>query len=52
MPQAGGTWTEKIVANLSYTPSGGLLFDAAGNIYLTTSDGSSYNLGTVLEITP
>jgi uncharacterized repeat protein (TIGR03803 family) len=52
MPQAGGTWTEKIVANLGYTPSGGLLFDAAGNIYLTTSDGSFYNLGTVLEITP
>jgi uncharacterized repeat protein (TIGR03803 family) len=51
-PQSGGTWTEKIVANLGYTPSGGLLFDAAGNIYLTTSDGSSYNLGTVLEITP
>jgi len=33
-------------------PLGGLIFDAAGNLYGTTQSGSDSNLGTVFELTP
>jgi uncharacterized repeat protein (TIGR03803 family) len=35
-----------------YQPSGGLIFDAAGNLYGTTFWGGAYNYGTVFELTP
>jgi uncharacterized repeat protein (TIGR03803 family) len=33
-------------------PNGGLIFDAAGNLYGTTPDGGAYDGGTVFELTP
>ena len=33
-------------------PYGGLIFDAAGNLYGTTCYGGTYTRGTVFEITP
>ena len=33
-------------------PYAGLIFDAAGNLYGTTSEGGTYGGGTVFELTP
>ncbi|HEY4905574.1 MAG TPA: choice-of-anchor tandem repeat GloVer-containing protein [Candidatus Sulfotelmatobacter sp.] len=33
-------------------PVGGLVFDSAGNLYGTTSEGGAANFGTVFELTP
>jgi uncharacterized repeat protein (TIGR03803 family) len=33
-------------------PYAGLIFDAAGNLYGTTSEGGAYGGGTVFEFTP
>ncbi len=33
-------------------PQGDLVFDAAGNAYITTYAGGAYGLGTVCELTP
>jgi uncharacterized repeat protein (TIGR03803 family) len=33
-------------------PSAGLIFDALGNLYGTTSGGGTYGLGTVFKLTP
>lgn len=33
-----------------YHPNGGLIFDASGNIYGTTSAGGTFNAGTVFEL--
>ena len=33
-------------------PYGGLIFDAAGNLYGTTCGGGAYGRGTVFELTP
>jgi len=38
--------------NEGLSPSGGLIFDAAGNLYGTTTGGGAYGNGTVFEITP
>lgn len=35
-----------------YSPLAGLVFDAAGNLYGTTSGGGPNNFGTVFELTP
>ena len=56
-PAGGGTWTEKVLhsfgsgmdGEISY---GGLIFDAAGNLYGTTAYGGTNDLGTVFELTP
>jgi uncharacterized repeat protein (TIGR03803 family) len=59
LPTAGGTWTEKILHSFNpvpagkdgYTPYGGLIFDAAGNLYGTTiSGGANFHDGTVFEL--
>ena len=34
------------------TPNGGLIFDAAGNLYGTSPSGGTYNGGNVFEMTP
>jgi uncharacterized repeat protein (TIGR03803 family) len=34
------------------TPLAGLVFDSAGNLYGTTMEGGSYNLGTAFELLP
>ena len=58
-PGAGGTWTEKILYSFGATttdainPSGGLVWDAAGNLYGTTSGGGANSgAGTVFELSP
>jgi uncharacterized repeat protein (TIGR03803 family) len=58
-PAGGGAWTEKILHEFhadgtdGFVPSSNLIFDAAGNLYGTTSRGSAYDgPGTVLELSP
>ena len=56
-PNSGGSWTETILH--SFTDSsdggwlvGGLIFDAAGNLYGAASHGGAYGYGVVYELTP
>jgi uncharacterized repeat protein (TIGR03803 family) len=66
-PSTGGTWTETILHNFCSAPacadggepSAGLIFDAAGTLYGTTTLGGSHQLhcngegcGVVFELTP
>lgn len=57
LPQGAGKWTFKTLYsfNLSgdgYYPMACLVFDQAGNLYGTTYQGGTSNLGTVFELTP
>ncbi len=54
---AGGTWTENVLHSFKaqsttdgYQPSGGLIFDAAGNLYGTTGSGGTFGFGTIFEL--
>jgi len=54
--QTGGAWTETVVHTFGSGTDGtfpiaGVTFDAAGNIYGTTSAGGSAGLGTIFELT-
>jgi uncharacterized repeat protein (TIGR03803 family) len=54
-PNADGSWTESILHSFiarpdGKNPYGGLTFDAAGNLYGTTSEGGAYGLGTVFKL--
>src|SRR5579863_9863014 len=57
-PSAGGEWTEKILHNFGLAggdgtaPEAALIFDAAGNLYGTTSSGGAHLSGTVFELSP
>src|ERR1017187_9485491 len=55
-PAGGGTWTEQVLLNFNSTdganPYGGLIFDAAGNLYGMTFNGGTFNYGTLFELTP
>jgi uncharacterized repeat protein (TIGR03803 family) len=57
-PDAGGKWTETVLRSFDdnavdgWGPDGGLMMDAAGNLYGTTYSGSAYGYGAVFEITP
>jgi uncharacterized repeat protein (TIGR03803 family) len=57
-PNPGGGWTEEILHNFNtpgdgFGPWGGLIFDATGNLYGTTTSGGSYSYyGTVFELSP
>jgi uncharacterized repeat protein (TIGR03803 family) len=59
-PGAGGTWTETLLHSFCSVvhcadgawPYASLIFDAAGNLYGTTSVGGARNGGTVFELTP
>jgi len=56
-PNPDGTWTEKVIYNFLGSkygghPSGGLVLDAAGNLYGTTLDGGKYKRGTVFQLVP
>jgi len=58
-PSASGPWTEQILHSFTGGltngdgdyPVGGLVFDAAGNLYGTTSGGGVPAVGTVYELT-
>lgn len=57
-PQTGGGWTEKILHSFANNgkdgtrPYSGLIFDAKGNLYGTTSSGGAFGRGTVFEMSP
>jgi uncharacterized repeat protein (TIGR03803 family) len=58
-PAGGGGWTEQVLHSFNNNgadgslPAAGLIFDAAGNLYGTTSYGGTYfYYGTVFELTP
>jgi uncharacterized repeat protein (TIGR03803 family) len=57
-PAAGGVWTEKVLYAFKNNnidgrnPAANLIFDAAGNLYGTTSSGGAYGYGTAFELTP
>ena len=55
-PKAGGEWAEKVLHSFGRgkdgaSPYAGLIADAAGNVYGTTTDGGAGGLGTVFELT-
>ncbi len=60
VPTANGRWMEKILHNFVYpgtaadgwAPWGGVIADALGNLYGTTSAGGPYGYGTVFELSP
>jgi uncharacterized repeat protein (TIGR03803 family) len=58
IPSASGVWTEKVLLDFKVDgttgigPSGGLVFDAAGNLYGTTGGGGAHSDGTVFELSP
>ncbi len=53
---SAGTWDETILylfsGNDGEYPQGGLVLDAAGNLYGTTSAGGMYGSGTTFELSP
>jgi uncharacterized repeat protein (TIGR03803 family) len=56
-PAADGGWTERILHNFGgagdgRNPMAALVFDAAGNLYGTTSGGGVFGLGTAFELSP
>jgi uncharacterized repeat protein (TIGR03803 family) len=58
VPTGGGAWTEEVVHGFGDSatdgtwPTGGLIFDASGNLYGTTGYGGDFFRGTVFELTP
>lgn len=54
-PGASG-WTEQILHSFDFTsgayPVAGLIIDASGNLYGTTTQGGAYNYGAVFELSP
>ena len=58
-PMPDGSWTETVLHSFNHdggrdgdTPVGGMIFDAAGNLYGVTLSGGKYVCGVVFEITP
>jgi uncharacterized repeat protein (TIGR03803 family) len=59
-PAPTGLWTAKVLHNFGSAancadggnPFGSLSFDAAGNLYGTTTGGGTYGYGTVFELSP
>ncbi len=56
-PTVGGNWTETVLHDFGNGTDGtisyaGVVFDASGNLYGTTSLGGAHNRGTVFELTP
>ncbi|MGA2902446.1 MAG: choice-of-anchor tandem repeat GloVer-containing protein [Candidatus Korobacteraceae bacterium] len=55
LTRSGSGWTESVLWNFTggndgFLPLGGVIFDNAGNLYGTTSDGGSGDAGTVYEL--
>jgi hypothetical protein len=56
-PSGGTTWTQTTIYNFGNLadgayPLGGLVFDAAGNLYGTNTGGGTYNAGVAFELSP
>jgi uncharacterized repeat protein (TIGR03803 family) len=62
-PSSGGVWTETVLysfnpfgKNTGYAPNSGVILDAVGNLYGTTTSGGTGNCyhgcGTVFQLTP
>ena len=56
-PNSDGTWAESVLYSFSGgadggSPYSGVIRDAAGNLYGTTSSGGAYSAGTVFKLTP
>jgi uncharacterized repeat protein (TIGR03803 family) len=54
-PHGGGVWTEETIHSFDSAadgtgPSGGVVLDAAGNVYGTTVSGGAFGLGTAFEL--
>ena len=54
-PSSSGTWTATTLYSFTgagdgASPQAGLVFDSSGNLYGTTHDGGSKNLGTIFEL--
>jgi uncharacterized repeat protein (TIGR03803 family) len=57
LPQSGGGWREKILDRFNGyqdggVPYGGVILDAAGNVFGTTNQGGAGAAGVVFEVTP
>jgi uncharacterized repeat protein (TIGR03803 family) len=58
VPKAGGGWSSKILHSFNpnlvdgIVPYTRLVFDSAGNLYGTTNNGGSNNVGAVFELSP
>jgi len=59
MPGRNSNWQEKIlftfeskISGAPFAPFSGLVMDAAGNLYGTTSEGGTYGHGAVFELSP
>jgi len=55
--QSGGAWSPTLIHSFSHTgdgfyPDAGVILDAAGNLYGTTTDGGPLNYGVVYELSP
>ena len=56
-PAGGTTWTQTTIYNFQNLadgsfPFGGLVFDAAGNLYGTNTGGGTYNAGVAFKLSP
>jgi uncharacterized repeat protein (TIGR03803 family) len=56
-PTVGGGWTETVLYNFAggadgAFPYGNLIFDSAGSLYGTNTQGGSYEHGTAFELSP
>jgi uncharacterized repeat protein (TIGR03803 family) len=57
-PGTNGKWTEKVLHSFNangkdgWYPTAGLIFDAAGNLYGTTTEGGAYGRGTAFQLAP
>ena len=59
LTKSGSTWKETVLHTFfgypqkdGYLPQAGLSFDSAGNLYGTTYQGGSFNVGTVFQFAP
>lgn len=57
LAETSGVWTESVLYNFKGLPDGaeplgGVIFDSAGNLYGTTSEGGPTQSGTVFELSP
>ena len=57
LTQSGGSWSQSVLYNFTggddgFGPGGGVVFDKAGNLYGTTSDGGASADGVVYQLSP